>query len=49
VAGLKFGPSPKRGLRGLQFQAVATGKRLDTNTGPSTLAPTEAKEETWWS
>jgi hypothetical protein len=49
VAGLKFGPSAKRGLRGLQFQAVATGKRLDTNTGPSTLAPTEAKDETWWS
>lgn len=48
VAGLKFGPSPKRGLRGLQFQAVATGKRLDASAGASTLAPTEAKEETWW-
>jgi len=49
VAGLKFGPSAKRGLRGLQFQAVATGKRLDASAGPSTLATTDAKEETWWS
>lgn len=48
VAGLKFGPSPKRGLRGLQFQAVATGKKLDTSAGAATLAPTGAKEETWW-
>lgn len=48
VAGLKFGPSPKRGLRGLQFQAVATGKKLDASAGAATLAPVEAKEETWW-